>query len=361
MNCPLVVGVDGGNSKTVAAVATARGDVLGAAFGPGSDIYGPGPARGALDVLASVVRKALLNAGVRPAAVGATVASLAGADWPEDYDLYRLELRARVGLGGDLKILNDGVGPLRLANPSGTGVAVALGTGAAVGARGPGAATWHASFWLTVGGSEWLGQRALAAVCQAALGIGPPTSLGEPLMALLGADDEETMLRTLTQRESPFRSGLWQRDAGRIVLDCDGKGDAVARGLVAEQARLIAPYAVTAADKVGLQADYDVVLTGGLLRHPTSVLASRLTDEIKAQQGRARVTTVTVAPVAGALLEAIALAGSEVTCPLVGAISGSGVLAALPQPGPPPAAPSQAQPAVQPQAGGAPLYDAATH
>lgn len=334
----VVVGVDGGNTKTIAAVATTEGEVLGAAVGPSTDIYGRVSPEDALEVLAGVVREAVASAGAGPgavasvasaASVAATVGSLAGADWPEDFDLYRSELRARVGLGGHLEVVNDGVGPLRLGDPGGQGVAVVLGTAAAVGARGPDGAIWNASFWLPFGAAEWLGKKAVAAVSEAALGIGRPTSLTETLLAFFGASDEETMLHMLTRRGSAFAGGRWERDTGRLLLDQDGAGDPVARDIVAEYARLVAPYAMVAAGKVRITGAFNVVLTGGLLRHPTSALARRLAAEIVALDAKATVVTVTTAPVAGAVLEAIALTGKEVTRELVGAVSGSELLVAV--------------------------------
>jgi N-acetylglucosamine kinase-like BadF-type ATPase len=322
-----VLGVDGGNTKTIAAVATTAGEVVGVAIGACTDVYGPGTEEEALGMLAGVTKDSLRAAGVAAKEVVATVGSLAGADWPEDYDLYRSELRARVGLRGQLVVMNDGLGPLRLGDPGGRGVAVVLGTGAAVGARGPGGATWHASFWLPVGGAEWLGREALAAAYREALGIGPPTPLSPALLALTGAGDEESMLHTLTARGNDARGRRWERDAGRLLLDQDGKGDPVAQEIVAGYARRLAPYAVAAAKRVGISSAFNVVLTGGLLRHPTSFLGSRLAKEISALDSTANVAVVRTAPVAGALLEAIALTGTVVTEALLDDMAGAPALA----------------------------------
>lgn len=328
MSPGFVVGVDGGNTKTIAVVATTGGHVLGTAAGTCSDIYGPVPASQALDVLAGVVKDALRCAGVAPEAVVATVGSLAGADWPEDYELYRSELRARLGLRGRLEVINDGLGPLRLGDRGGAGVAVVLGTGAAVGARGPDGSTWHASFWLPVGGAEWLGRRAVTAVCRAALGTGPPTSLSTALLGLLGAPDEEAMLHALTRRDSAFTGQRWERDAGRLLVDHEALGDGVARDILAQYATALAPYAIVAAEKVRLGTAFSVLLTGGLLRHPRSSLAGYLAGEITALAPNATVTKVTTAPVAGAVLEAIALAGTPVTEELAQAVVGARLLLA---------------------------------
>ena len=329
MTTEVVLGIDGGNTKTVAVVATTYGEVLGTGHGTCSDIYGAASAQEALDVLVGVVREALAGAGVSAADVAATVGSLAGADWPEDYELYRFELSHRAGLSGRVRVLNDGVGPVRLAERSGTGAAVVLGTGAAVGARGPGGDIWHGSFWLPVGGAGWLGRQALGAVYRATLGIGPPTSLRETLLGLYGETDEEALLHTLTQRRSSSRAQGWEGAAGAALLDADARGDAVARDIVASYTAHLAPYVMVATQKVGLGSSFSVVLTGGLLRHPTSTLARRLADSVTTLAPYARVVRSTAPPVTGAVLEAIALSGSEVTDALVETVAASGLLAAL--------------------------------
>ena len=218
---------------------------------------------------------------------------------------------------------------MRLADRSGRGAAVVLGTGAAVGARGPSGDIWHGSFWLSVGGAGWLGRQALGAVYRATLDIGQPTSLRETLLGLFAETDEEALLHTLTQRRTSPRVPGWEGAAGAALLDADARGDAVARDIVASYAAQLAPYVKVATQKVGLGPSFSVVLAGGLLRHPTSTLARRLADSVTTLAPDARVVRSTAPPVTGAVLEAIALSGSEVTDPLVEAVAGSGSLATL--------------------------------
>ena len=329
MTQPLVVGVDGGNTKTVAAVATTTGQLLGTGAGGCTDVYGAPSEEEALTTLARVVKDALSAAGAEPRHVVATVASLAGADWPEDYELYRSELRARVGLGGSIVVVNDGVGPVRLAGPAGTGVAVVVGTGAAVGSRGPEGRIWHGSFWLPGGGVGWLGQRALDAVSRAALGLAPPTSLSARLLRHFEVEDEQALLYKFTRRPHSAARETWRQEAGAIVLDADGSGDEVARGIVSRSAEALAPFVVLAAEKVGITGDFMVVLTGGLIRHPTTTLARSLRGKILGLNSNADVVTTNAPPVAGALLEAVAVASHGVSDEVFDAVTGSPVLARL--------------------------------
>src|SRR6185503_10466007 len=84
---PLVLGVDGGNTKTIAVVVTGEGAVLGTGRAGCGDIHN---ARG--------LGAALAEAGTGAGDVAAAAFSLAGADWPEDFDYLRRELRDRLDL-----------------------------------------------------------------------------------------------------------------------------------------------------------------------------------------------------------------------------------------------------------------------
>src|SRR5689334_11462210 len=125
-----VVGLDGGNTKTVALVARLDGVIVGSGRGGCGDIYGAGSAKAAMAQVDAALFSAIKQAGhgVHLNQVAATCASMAGADWPEDIELIRRELDAR-GLRRNLGVYNDAIGALRAGTPDGFGVAVACGTG----------------------------------------------------------------------------------------------------------------------------------------------------------------------------------------------------------------------------------------
>ena len=79
----LVLGVDGGNTKTVALVARTDGTVVGAGRGGCSDIYGAPSFEAAITEIDTAVQAALPE-GSSVEDVTSAVFSLAGADWDED-------------------------------------------------------------------------------------------------------------------------------------------------------------------------------------------------------------------------------------------------------------------------------------
>src|SRR5438093_13349256 len=82
----LVLGVDGGNTKTVALVADREGRVHGAGRAGDSNIYSTTSPEAAVAEIEAAAASALEAADADSAAVEAAVFSLSGADWQEDID-----------------------------------------------------------------------------------------------------------------------------------------------------------------------------------------------------------------------------------------------------------------------------------
>ena len=125
-----VLGVDGGNTKTLALVARQDGSILGKGRAGCGDIYGAASPAAAIGAIAHAVEAALREAGIQPGELTASVFSLAGADWPEDFRLLEDAMRER-GYGQSMIVVNDAMGALRGGAPNGIGVVVAQDSAAA--------------------------------------------------------------------------------------------------------------------------------------------------------------------------------------------------------------------------------------
>ena len=95
----LLLGVDGGNTKTVAVVVEADGTVMGSGRGGCGDIHNASSPEPALAEIVRATTAALDSAGATAADLAAAAFSLAGADWPEDFPFLRSELRGASGSG----------------------------------------------------------------------------------------------------------------------------------------------------------------------------------------------------------------------------------------------------------------------
>ena len=89
----LLLGVDGGNTKTVASWSRSDGTVVGSGSGGCGDIHNAGGPEPALAEIVRATTAALDGAGAAAADLAAAAFSLAGADWPEDFVFLRSELQ----------------------------------------------------------------------------------------------------------------------------------------------------------------------------------------------------------------------------------------------------------------------------
>ena len=218
-------------------------------------------------------------------------------------------------------MVNDAVGALYAGLPRGFGVMVACGTGAATGSRGP-AGEWHSSWWQGPGGGGDLSVQTLRAVCRAELGIDPPTSLTEGVLGVLGYPPSKPPSTSLRGATRPPTARLTRLT--RVLLNEAEAGDATARGLVETHGRALGDYALAAARRVGLESletPYSLVLAGGVLRHPSSVLKDALVNRVLEEHSLAEVVKSSFEPAVGALIIAFQEAEVDVDAPLLDALT----------------------------------------
>lgn len=317
---PYVLAVDGGNTKTIALVAALDGSIVGTGRGGSSDIYnsfsvdtqGISNADSALTNIEYAVRQALQAAQVQPDELVSGVFNLAGADWPEDFALLQTAMQAR-HFGRVIQVQNDALGVLHSASPHNVGVSVVCGTGGAVGARGPDGHVWHASFWLTVGGSFDLSHRAFEAVIMAELGLGAPTILKRHVLDLFGLASVEEVLHLRTSRETKAEGNPRIDGLTPLLLDAADEGDEVARHVVREHGRKLGGFATVAARRVGVEhTPFTLVMSGGVLRHRSPMLADAIIERVREVSPDVQPTRSLYEPIIGVLFMALDIAGAKI-------------------------------------------------
>jgi N-acetylglucosamine kinase-like BadF-type ATPase len=302
----LLLGVDGGATKTVAMVADATGRVLGAGRSGSSDIHAAHDPDIAVDRVADAVRQALARAGVHGVELSQAAFGLCGADWPEDMALYRDGLTTRLGLRREPVVVNDAMGALRVGTPDGVGVSLVIGTGGAIGARGPSGTSWYSGMRLEASGAVELGRLAYARLIRGAYGGGPVPDFQPAALATHGVDTVEDLVRAITARED----GTGEQGIARlapVLLEAGHAGDPVARATIAEHAEMLAGYVRAAAARVGFDdpADVTLVVTGGVLRHRCTDLLTGIVEHAGGQ----RLVRPDAEPVYGVVLLAADEAG----------------------------------------------------
>jgi N-acetylglucosamine kinase-like BadF-type ATPase len=302
---PVVLAVDGGNSKTEAALVAAGGDVLGAARGPGASHHHLGvPA--ALEALEAPVVAACRDAGIpaggRPLAeVG--VWCLAGLDFPADDQALGPAVAGRRWARRVL-LHNDVFAVLRAGSERTWGVGVVVGAGMnCVGVAPDGrevrfpAVGELSGDW---GGGRDVGVAAVGAALRGEDGRGPETTLTRAVPGWFGLGSALAVVEAL------FCGRI---DRGRVlelvplVFAEAEAGDPVADGIVARQVTEVVAMAGAAIRRLGLAGlDVDVVCGGGLFQGDAPAFLERIRSQLARLAPAARLTRLAAPPVVGAAL-----------------------------------------------------------
>jgi N-acetylglucosamine kinase-like BadF-type ATPase len=268
----LYLGVDGGNTKTIALVCGADGRIAGHARTGCSDVYSA-----AGDFVIGEIERGALAA--IDAAGGGELAcayySLAGADWAADIAFYEQELSRRIPARRTV-VVNDAIGAIRCGPADGVGCSLVVGTGTALGARARDGGLWHVSWNAAPSFTIDLTRAVLDAAVRSELGLLPPSALSARVAAAFGAADAVGAIERVTGRAPrPPRVSL-----GGLLLDCAEEGDELAldrlRWVVSENAA----YLRVAARKSGLGEPTPITLSGGVMRHPSSLLVDALAEAL---------------------------------------------------------------------------------
>jgi N-acetylglucosamine kinase-like BadF-type ATPase len=308
-----VLGVDGGNSKTLALVADTNGTVVGLGQA-GCANHQATSIEAAMGEIATSVDAALAAAGLNRGDIHAAYFSLAGADLPEDFALLQPALDA-LALGRVRHVDNDVMAALRSGTDKADAVVVVLGAGSNAGGRNArGESTrfpalgWISGDW---GGAGDIAREGIRMAVRAHDGRGDATSLAELLPRALGVANVEEMIRALYFGAI---SVAQQFAVAPVVLRAAEAGDTVSRAIVTRQGTEAAVMAVTILTRLDLlEAEPDVVLSGGLARANNQVLLDAATDGITRAAPDARIVLPDLHPAAGAVLLAFDLAHLPVT------------------------------------------------
>ena len=297
----MILGVDGGNSKTELVAATIEGELIAFVRGRGSNSHGVG-AEGAAEVIDDLVREARVGSTATHGAF-----YLCGADVPED--IAELEAAvARRAWVREAVVDNDTFALLRAGTAAESAVAVVCGSGINCVGRGPGGRVarypslgWETGDW---GGSEMLGNEALFLAARDEDGRGTPTALVELVRAHFELSVTEVGEAVHYRRMPAARLG--ELAPGVVALAAE---DAVARSLVERLANEIALLIERAFRDLAVDAA-DVVLGGGMLQAGEGFLHDAVLVRLPAG---ARPVVLRDPPVLGAALAALDAAGASDT------------------------------------------------
>lgn len=297
-----VVAIDAGNSKTDVALIGADGTVLSTARGGG---FQP-PAVGvgaALDVLGSILDRALAECGGSVDSLGHVSACLANADLPVEEAELTEALLARKW-ARTVEVRNDTFAILRAGVDEPRGVAVVCGAGINCVGMVPDGRTARfpaigriSGDW---GGGAGLAEEAMWFAARAEDGRGEATELARALPGHFGLDSMYALIEALHRGEIPYAS---RHELTPVLFATSAAGDPVARALVDRLADEVVAMASVALTRLGLLDEEAPVLLGGSVlaaRHPQ--LDARITELLAARAPKAVIRVVSQPPVLGAAL-----------------------------------------------------------
>ncbi|HEU5140537.1 MAG TPA: BadF/BadG/BcrA/BcrD ATPase family protein [Bacillales bacterium] len=295
-----ILGVDAGNTKTLAVLATQKGEILGIGRGVCGDIYGALSAEAAISEVKNAVDVALAKADANKQDIHTAAFSMAGADWPEDYEFLKNTMKNH-SLGKEIVITNDAMGGLRAGSQVGYGVSVILGTGVAIGAKGYNESSWHGSHWIRGLDSNHLIEEIINVVLLSELRIGPSTSLTNRVLHLFSKEKIEDFLHAITQRGN--KENKRKTKMMRALLEEADNSDEVAQEIVQCFAERCGDFALTAARKANFQQNHSfhLVFSGGMFRHSSRLITNIVTARVHTKFPGAVPVLSQFEPVIGAL------------------------------------------------------------
>jgi glucosamine kinase len=290
-----VMGIDGGATKTLAAVLDLETHALHLAHGGPSNEDAVG-AKSAVEALLGVAEQALERASIQRDDLAVAVLAVAGTDT----DAIARQVRA--ARSDDWIVVNDVVGAWATATGGRPGIGAISGTGSNVFGIGSAGQPWRAGGWGHLLGDEgsgyWLGVQSIKAALRHREASGPETALGEAIAEFFSAPSVEALAARVYAK--PLTKGeiaAFATETGRLAA----QGDAVARELYARGARELAEQIAAVIGQTGLTGDFPVGLIGSAFKAGT-VFVEPLTAAVHEHAPQARVSVVEMAPVGGSLL-----------------------------------------------------------
>ncbi len=265
----LVLGIDGGATKTVAWLARRSGEDEPAVVGRG--IAGPANPQAigfdaALENMDRAIAAAFDDSRVKPGPVAAAVLGLAGSDRDENRRVLNRWAEKR-RLAHRFRVVHDALPVLAAGSPEGWGIALIAGTGSLCFGQTRDGRTARAGGWGYLFGDEGsayaIALAGLRAAAQSADGRAPPTRLVDAFLTRLSVERPQELITAIY----PMASDRAQiASLADIVTQSADEGDAAAQQILQTAAAELAAMVAALARKLGFSGDtFPLALAGGLL------------------------------------------------------------------------------------------------
>jgi glucosamine kinase len=299
-----VMGVDGGATKTLAAVLDLHERALYLGHGGSSnpDAVGAGVAT---ESLIKATDEAIARAGIAREQLDSAVLAIAGTD-TDAVAGHMGESRP-----GNWLVVNDVVGAWAVATGARPGVGVISGTGSNVFGVGADGRAWRAGGWGHVLGDEgsgyWLAVESIKAALRDRERSGPETALSAAATDFFDVQSVEELAALV------YSKPLTKGEIAAFTIEtarAAHAGDAVAHGLYERAAVELGRQVAAVIEQTGLVGEFPVGLIGSAFK-AGELFVEPLTRVLREVAAQVRVTVVEMAPVGGCLLLAARAGGRE--------------------------------------------------
>ncbi|HEU5184947.1 MAG TPA: BadF/BadG/BcrA/BcrD ATPase family protein [Gemmatimonadaceae bacterium] len=303
----IVIGVDGGGTRTRIWVADERGQQLGSAEGPGSALR-PGEADRSADVIVATTREALASCEMTHVTPKVLCVGVAGAGRDPERQALWQSLVSR-DVADEVVVHADAAIALDDAFGDGAGILLIAGTGSVAFGRGPTGTSSRCGGWGPVCGDEgsgaWIGRRALSIVTGASDEREPPTTLVGAILTAAQVDDVDGLVGWAATATPADLASL-----APVVASTADTGDLRANSLLSMASEELVLHVRTLARRLfgDERASIPVALAGGLLS-AGAPLRKRVEHRLKTAVPGAQVRSEEVVPVRGAVRGALRYLG----------------------------------------------------
>ena len=300
-----VLGIDQGGTKTVSALATPNGEILGVGYAQGSTHISHGIEHAMAQVELSLSR-AWKDAGIEPSALLSVGAGMSGADFDDEYLFLRNALQSLLGTQ-QVRVENDVMIGMRAGTKAQWGAALSVGTGVNVAVRSPDQREFIFGYYIE---DQWqgataIGQHAIRRVFDAYAGLGGTTLLTEALTERYGVLDAHELLRAYVTQPDKFRD---IKELAPLVDELALLGDKVCIDIIDRFAAQYGLYICAGLKRLDmLNLPVEVVLSGSVMKSKAPWFRETMIHRIHQEAPRAYLVDARYEPVVGGLLSALEL------------------------------------------------------
>ncbi|MFL5576451.1 MAG: BadF/BadG/BcrA/BcrD ATPase family protein [Gemmatimonadaceae bacterium] len=305
----IVVGVDGGGSKTHVIVADETGAEITSVEGAGSAVR-PGEVERSADVIAALVKDALASANMTHVVPKVLCVGVAGGGQETQRQALWHALASRE-LAEDVVVHADATIAMDDAFSDGAGILLISGTGSVAFGRSPAGVVARCGGWGPNIGDEgsgaWIGRRALSVATAASDGREPETALTGAVLTAAQVDDVAGLIPWAAAATPAVLASL-----APAVVSVAESGDLRANAIlsIAVEELVLHVRALARQLFVDERAAIPVALAGGLLR-PRTTLRKRVEHRLKSVVPGAQLRNEAVIPARGAVRSALRMIGVE--------------------------------------------------